>query len=814
LSTELLAHAFRLANLGYSVVPVAADGTKRPGIPWKDYALRRPTPDELVAWFAGDRFDGLGIVCGAVSGNFEMVELEGRAVAEDMVEAVADALEDHGLGDLWATLQGYVEHTPSGGLHWNFRVSGGPAAPNTKIARRPAPDSKVDVLIETRGEGGFTVVYPSAGRSHPSGTGWTIYTGSPEQTPTITVEERDAMYQVLAAIFDKMPKELAADPAERKAYVDLFGGVRPGDDYNAKATWESILEPIGWTRLFAFSDGGHAWCRPGKKFGISASTGRNDGDNLYVFSTSTGFDTEKAYSKFAAYTTLHHNGDYAAAAKALREAGFGSQPKVDIGPTFQVIEGGLSQSPQSDTSGTAALDQDDVAKPLTWSDDGMAMLLVNTYGHRIRRCSDRGRWYEWDGHVWAECPKDAAPIRESAKDIARRLPEHTDKALKWKTYAESARGVSAMLQQASSDPRIAIPYSQFDAHPYELNTPGGIVDLTTGQLLPSDPTRLHSRSTLATPNPDADRTVWAQFLDVTFNRDAALIEYLQRLVGYSAIGQVGVHILPYCYGSGGNGKGVFLETIQGVLGDYATSTQQGFLMAKKYPGHETEIARLAGRRFVLSSEVNESDKFDEARVKHLTGGDTLTARFLNENHFTFPPTHTLWAMGNHLPAVQTGGDGFWRRFRTIPFVHKVPPEQRIDDLQGILTREHGDAVLAWIIEGAAKYVQGGLGDEPRIVQVATDEYAHDQDTVSRFLEEACRIGGGNAVQVKMGEVRTAYEMWCRETGDEPVSAKAFGSALRRAGIGSKRSGSNRFYTGVTLLRDEASDDAQEAWWNK
>lgn len=809
MSNALLAHAFRLANLGYSVVPVAADGTKRPGVPWKEYAERRPTPDELVAWFAGDQFDGLGVVCGAVSGNFEMVELEGRAVAEDMVEAVADALEDHGMGDLWATLQGYVEHTPSGGLHWNFRVSGGPAAPNTKIARRPAPENKVDVLIETRGEGGFTVVSPSAGRSHPSGSAWTIYTGSPEQTPTITADERDALYGVLAAIFDKMPRP-PAEPTERKATeVDLLGGVRPGDDYNARATWEQILEPKGWTRLFNFPDGGIAWCRPGKTFGISASTGRNDGDNLYVFSTSTVFDTEKAYSKFAAITHLDYNGDYAAAAKALRAAGYGSEPTIPTpqAPALRLIEGGMS-----DTDGSGALSPDPSADVLTYSDDGMAVLLVNKYEDWIRRCADKGLWYFWNGHVWAECPKDSGVVREYAKDIARRLPANSDKKVKWKTYASSARGISAMLTQAATDPRVTVAYADLDAHPWDLNTPGGTVDLRTGTLNSPDPARLHTRSTGVTPDWQADRTVWERFLQVTFDGDAALIEYVQRLVGYSAIGQVGVHILPYCYGSGGNGKGVFLETIVKVLGDYATSTPPGFLMAKKYQGHETEIARLAGARFVLSSEVNESDNFDEARVKQLTGGDTLTARFMAQNHFTFTPTHTLWAMGNHLPGVQSGGDSFWRRFRTIPFVHKVPPEERIDDLQGILARDHGSAVLAWIIDGAVKYAQSGLGDEPQVVKLATDEYAHDQDTVSRFLEEACHIGGGSAVQIKMGDVRVAYESWCRETGDEPVSAKAFGTAMRQRGIGSKRSGSNRYYTGLTLLQSDEPEPTE--WWKK
>lgn len=813
--TNLLQLAFAYANLGYSVIPVAADGTKRPGVPWKEYAERQPTPSELVSWFGTEgRFDGLGFVCGRVSGGLVMLELEGRAVAEDMVEQVADVLEGHGMADLWARLQGYVEHTPSGGMHWYFRIAADEIPGNMKIARRRVSADRVDVLIETRGEGGFTVIAPSAGRSHPSGAAWTVYTGSVEQIPTITVDEAEALFSTLAAVLDEMPKPVVTEPGERTGAVpDLMGGVRPGDDYNAKMTWEQILEPKGWSKQFAFPDGGIAWCRPGKRFGISASTGRNDGDNLYVFSTSTEFDTEKAYSKFHAYTALEHNGDFTAAAKALRAAGYGSEPTLPVAVTqptqLHVVEGG-----QSDTDGATALDQADQARALGLSDDGMAVLLVNKYEDWIRRCSDKGRWYIWNGHVWAEAPKDGGIVREYAKDIARRLPEHPDKVLKWKAYASSARGVTAMLTQAATDPRVCVQYDALDSHGYDLNTPGGIVDLRTGQLGPSDPTRLHTRSTIVTPDNGADRSAWLHFLNVTFNGDAALIEYVQRLVGYSAIGHVGVHILPYCYGSGGNGKGVFLETIQKVLGDYATTTPPGFLMQKKYPGHETEIARLAGARFVLSSEVNESDKFDEARVKQLTGGDTLTARFLNQDHFTFDPTHTLWAMGNHLPAVMSGGVSFWRRFRTIPFVHEVPPEQRIDDLQGILAREHGAAVLAWIVEGSAKYVHSGLGDEPVIVQVATDEYAHDQDTVSRFLEEACHIGGGEAVQIKTSAVREAYERWCREGGDDPVSAKAFGTALSRAGVGTKRSGGSRYYTGLTVLSDSNEQDTSDDWWKK
>jgi putative DNA primase/helicase len=222
-----------------------------------------------------------------------------------------------------------------------------------------------------------------------------------------------------------------------------------------------------------------------------------------------------------------------------------------------------------------------------------------------------------------------------------------------------------------------------------------------------------------------------------------MIGYLQRLVGYSAVGMIGPHVLPFCHGSGGNGKGAFLEAVTGVLGDYATSAPVGFLMAQTHSGHETEIARLAGARMVLCSEVNEDDRFDEAKVKQLTGGDTLTARFMRQDHFTFTPTHQLWLMGNHQPAVRSGGRSFWRRLRLVPFLHEVPESEVIDDLQGLLVREHGAALLAWIVAGAVAYAEDGLR-EPDSVKSATAAYERDQDTVRRFVDDCCHLGGGPA----------------------------------------------------------------------
>lgn len=331
----LLDAALDLAAHGCAVVPVVPDGTKRPALYWKDYQVHPPTLGELDAWFdtAVARYDGLGVITGAVSGQLEMLEVEGRAV--HLAGELGRLLADAGLGDLWQRLSaGWLEVSPSGGMHWLYRVStdnGGQARGNTKLARRRNPDNPrvVDVLLETRGEGGFVVTAPSAGRSHPSGKPWAIIAGGPATCPTITADERDALY-ACAVQLDEMPVleapvHLSLNPSTPTGAPMLTE--RPGDDYNARATWAEILEPTGWKRSRSLGTG-LGWTRPGKETrdGISATTGTAaDGvDRLYVFSTSTEFEAEQPYSKFGAYALLHHAGDHAAAASALRKAGYGS----------------------------------------------------------------------------------------------------------------------------------------------------------------------------------------------------------------------------------------------------------------------------------------------------------------------------------------------------------------------------------------------------------------------------------------------------------------------------------------------------------
>ena len=324
MKTDILLTALEFANQGISVVPVATDGSKRPGLDsWKQYQERRATTDELMAWFVSA--EGVGVICGKVSGNLEMLELEGRAVADKMHLQVKELALSAGLGEIWDRINnGYVEMTPSGGLHWLYRIDGDVPG-NTKLARKPGENGGIDVLAETRGEGGFVIVAPTNGTCHPSGGKWEMLAGSPASIPTLTVAERNELHRLFMT-FDAIPKqEVITEDIKQKSE-----GLTPGDDYNARVTWDQILEPLGWKKLFTRPDGTTSWCRPGKDFGTSATTNHAGTDKLYVFSSSTIFEPERSYSKFAVLALVEYGGDFSATAKALRNLGYG-QTRSELG---------------------------------------------------------------------------------------------------------------------------------------------------------------------------------------------------------------------------------------------------------------------------------------------------------------------------------------------------------------------------------------------------------------------------------------------------------------------------------------------------
>ncbi|WP_432135172.1 hypothetical protein [Streptomyces sp. bgisy154] len=366
---DLRASAREMDDAGLCVLPIKADGSKAPDVrSWTPYKVQRSVPAEHDQWFGGDRPHGIAVVYGAVSGNVEMLEFEGLAIREGLLDEVTEIMQASGLGDAWdSILNGWATESPSGGRHYRARLDGAAVPPNRKLASRLAredeytpeerqrlaekPGSKppVRVLIETRGEGGYGIVEPSGGTVHASGRPYLRIAGGPSTIPVLDADTMDAVRNVCRMV-DQMPAPEAPKTAPRPAPPLPGGGLRPGEDYNLRADWSDILSGIfrpiitrGHTTYWGWADGAR---------GVKATTGRDpEHDRLWVFTTSSEFQDGVPYDKFGAYAHLHHGGDFKAAAANLRRQGYGSEP-----PRRRL--NAVPQQSQHFSDGSSALDPD------------------------------------------------------------------------------------------------------------------------------------------------------------------------------------------------------------------------------------------------------------------------------------------------------------------------------------------------------------------------------------------------------------------------------------------------------------------------
>lgn len=471
---------------------------------------------------------------------------------------------------------------------------------------------------------------------------------------------------------------------------------------------------------------------------------------------------------------------------------------------------GLSQLPQPGTFGPAAL-------PPSLSDRGNARLFVQMHRDQFRHVEGLG-WFAWDGYRWKRSGGEKAALW-AAGEMAEEMPETDPRGVfsdreiaQHKRRTLSTTGMKALLTQAKASPDLSVDPDSLDGDPYALCTPAGVVDLHSGHLRKADPTRdFHSRATGVAPQ-RMETPRWHRFLADTFGADEEgreMVDFLHLLLGYSITGDVGAQVLPFLHGEGKNGKSVLLDTMIQILGDYADAAPPGFLMDRgAFSEHSTELTELHGRRLVVCSELKPNDKFDEARVRLLTGGDKIKARRMRQDYFSFTPTHHLWLLGNHRPEVSTGGFAFWRRIRLLPFTRTVPAERRIDNLAFELVRDEGPGILQWLIEGAQRYLATRDPLEgPDRVRIATSAYATTEDHIGRFLAECCTRDGeaGRELRVEQGLLYTEYSSWCNAgEGIRPATPRTFANRVRQeVGVASPadmiKSNGRKYYPGIALL---------------
>ncbi|QQO78149.1 phage/plasmid primase, P4 family [Actinomyces sp. HMT897] len=806
-TNSVLAAALTAHATGYSPIPIRpadTNGDKRPAVPWKPYQTTPATTDQIHTWFDQPGRYGLAVATGV--GNLLMIELEGRATSH--LADLTTTANNNGASALWTrVLTGWLESSPSGGIHVYVRTTS-PTPGNEKLATRPATQEdhadgyqgRTVTLAETRGQGGYTVIAPTPGTFHHTGRPWTLLAGGPTTTPTLTDDELTTVLDLFRSLHT--PTQPPTPPAPTPPAAGTKEGTTPGDSYEATTTWPQILTPHGW-RIHHEDATTTYWTRPGKTTGISATTGHaDDRDRLYVFTTSTDFQPETPYTKLGAYALLNHGGDMHAAARHLAHQGYGEPARMSTDTTVIDLptRNTTQNNPDPETPHTPT------ATTLLHTDDANALLLARQHTTTLRHITDRGRWATWDGTRWRIQPTTGGLARELAKTTARNLPENNKTAQSHKKYSLSAKGITAMLTQAATIPDLTTTTDLLDANPDLLNTPDGTLNLRTGTLNPHDPQDLCTRITTTTPDPTHPTPMWDTFLTQTFGdtpQGHEVRDYVQTLLGYAATGHSNLHLLPFLHGAGANGKSVLLDVTTTLLGDYATTAPAAFLMAGRQD--DSAIASLAGARLVVASEVNITDRFDEAKVKTLTGGDRITARYLYHDYFTFTPSHTIILMGNSQPRITQGGVSLWRRLRLIDFPNTVPADRRDPDLAHRIITQEAPGVLAWIATGARTALTQGI-TTPTSVEQATASYAVEEDHLTRFIADCLTVGGGDQTRAHSSQVIVAYRAWCANEGETPMSPQALGRELRtRTGTRTISSHGRRFYTGLTVTTPDPLD---------
>ena len=445
-----------------------------------------------------------------------------------------------------------------------------------------------------------------------------------------------------------------------------------------------------------------------------------------------------------------------------------------------------------------------------YSDSGNAERIVARHGQDVRYCHPQKTWYLYDGARW--CSDRGGRMMHIAKCIARALYEEAAEigddderkaCAQFARKCESTDRKKAALISTQSEPGIPVAPEQFDADPFLLNCVNGTVDLRTGELRPHRRADLITRLCPVQYDPAARSPLWDRFLEEATGGNREVGQFLQRAVGYSLTGATTEEVLFFVHGPGGSGKSTFLEAIKVVLGEYGKSADfETFISRRDVGGIRNDVAELAGRRFVVSIEVDEGKKLAEGLVKLLTGGDTVRARFLYQEAFDYVPQFKLWLAANHTPKVRHDDSAMWRRILRIPFDRVIPKEKRDPSLKARLkdVNESGPAILAWAVEGCLRWQEERL-QVPEAVLDATEQYRLDMDPLKDFVSDCCVLHP--AAWAPAAQLRQAYEEYSKQNGQKRLlSPREFADGLRSRGCTRDRRHAGHGWLGVGLRIEE------------
>jgi len=426
------------------------------------------------------------------------------------------------------------------------------------------------------------------------------------------------------------------------------------------------------------------------------------------------------------------------------------------------------------------------------TEDSVAMDFAAKYAGKLHYCHTTGCWFEFAGSHWRREEKKRAfhYSRVLARDRCAGAKART------KQNAGRASFANGVERFAQADTRLSVTADAWDSDPYLLATPGGTVDLRTGELRAAKPEDMITRVAATTPAKIAKCPRWDQFLIDATKDDSDTIRFLKGWCGYCLTGDTKEQNLIFLHGNGGNGKGVFINTVQSILGTYAVVAAMDTFTQSGGDKHPTDLAMLAGARMVTASETEEGRAWAEARIKSLTGGDPITARFMRRDFFTFTPTFKLTVVGNHKPLLNNVDDAARRRFNIVNFHHK-PSSPDPDLLQKLKAEWPG--ILRWMIDGCLEWQRHGL-QRPESVTQATAEYFEAQDLFGQWLADECECDVAREFRTEPSKTLFAsWSAYAGQAGERAGSRKKFAEALQRSGIFPvKGTGGARMFKGIRL----------------
>lgn len=764
--TKMIDHALAYAARGWAIFPLRPHD-KTPLIKqWQD----RATTDEATirSWWDKWPAANIGLHCGA--SGIVVIDLDG----DQGIETWAQFEIDHKLR--YSTLTSITpgKKGKGQGRHIFFKAPSGIALSNTAGTIGPN--------VDTRAGNGYVVLPPSYHPDHPRG-------------PRYEFEnERAKIAELPQAVIDLLIPHVAPAGASQPLTTSTPRLSQNGNGQHATThADQSDRAALAAYAARAFDD---------EIATLRAATEgqRNSQLNRSAFNLGTligaklldRFDVERALMSTAQAIGLAERESEKTIASGLQD---GIATPRDLSK-IEDRRNGHHGSAAEDANGAPAA----TSHPCT--DMGNARRFADRHGARARYVKEWG-WQVWTGTHWTEDKTGAVyrlarqTVRSILGEAERAASDDSAKVIaRWALQSQSKTRLDALIGLAQSEPEIAASVDQFNTWPMLLPVANGLIDLERATMHPHDPDRLITRYVPIDYRPDATCPTWIAFLDRVMAGNQDMIAFLQRAIGYSLTGLTIEQCLFNLYGVGANGKTVFTTILSKLLGNLSARAPIEVLLQRKFDsnGPTSDLARLAGARVVLSSEVPQNRRLNESLIKDLTGEDEVTACFKYREPFQYRPSFKLWLSGNHKPVIRGTDYGIWRRIHLIPFEVVIPVADRDRRLINKLTDEL-PGILNWALRGCLEWQRNGL-QTPAEIEKATATYRLEMDVIANFISDRVMKMSSHDETIK--EVYAAYKTWCEEAGERAESQRSFGQLFKERGFVSEHKRDGFYWLGIGL----------------